>query len=266
MPAASVLAAAHLAKVERVFRVGGAQAIAAMALGTESVPRVDKVVGPGNAYVQAAKLLLHGEVGIDLPAGPSEALIIADAKASPDLLARELLCQAEHGPDSASIALVTSADLAHKAGARVEELLRDEPRAATIRTSLDKRGAILVVQSLEEALAFSAAYAPEHLLLLVERAERWLPKVRNAGAVFLGAHSAVALGDYCSGSNHVLPTGGAGRWASGLQVEDFVRWTTWQRVTAKGVKTIGPTAVRLARLEGLEAHARSVEARLGEEP
>lgn len=263
--AAPVLAACHLAGVERVFRVGGAQAIAAMALGTESVPRVDKVVGPGNAYVQAAKLLLQGSVGIDAPAGPSEALIVADGKASPELLARELLCQAEHGPDSASVALVTSRALAGATAARLEELLAREPRAATIREALDQRGAILVARSVAEALAFSEAYAPEHLVLMVAEPERWLKRVRNAGSVFLGPWSAVALGDYCTGSNHVLPTAGAARWSSGLQVEDFVRWVTWQRVSELGARRIGPAAVTLARLEGLEAHARSVEARLGRE-
>lgn len=265
-PAASVLAAAHLAGIERVVRVGGAQAIAALALGTESVPRVDKVVGPGNAYVQAAKMLLQGEVGMDTPAGPSEALIIADGKASAELIARELLCQSEHGPDSASIALVTSPSLGRRAAERVEALLKDEPRAASIRASLDSRGAILVVRNVAEALTYSEAYAPEHLLLLVDKPEGWLPRIAHAGSVFLGANSAVALGDYCSGSNHVLPTAGAARWSSGLQVEDFLRFVTWQRVDAKGVRAIGPAAVELARLEGLEAHARSVEARLREEP
>jgi histidinol dehydrogenase len=261
-PAQAVLAAAHLAEVERVFRVGGAQSIAAMALGTASVPRVDKVVGPGNAYVQAAKLLLQGRVGTDTPAGPSESLIVADAEAEPRMIARELLCQAEHGPDSCSIAVVISEALAQAAAEEVEELLPQEPRAAVIRQALDARGAILTAATLEEALAFSEEVAPEHLLLLVRKPERWLPRVRHAGSVFLGRDSAVALGDYSSGSNHVLPTGGAARWSSGLQVEDFVRWVTWQKVDAGGMEAIGPTAVELARLEGLEAHARSVEARL----
>jgi histidinol dehydrogenase len=264
-PAEAVLAAAHVAGVERVFRIGGAQAIAAMALGTESVPQVDKVVGPGNAYVQAAKALLQAEVGTDTPAGPSEALIIADATASVDLIARELICQAEHGPDSASIALVPSPAMADRVAKRVEALLGSEPRAATIRASLESRGAVLVA-SPRDALAFSEAYAPEHLLLLVKDAAAWLPRIRTAGSVFLGPWSAVALGDYCSGSNHVLPTAGAARWSSGLQVEDFVRWVTWQRVTEHGVRRIGPAAVELARLEGLEAHARSVEARLEPKP
>lgn len=260
-PASAVLAAAHLAGVERVFRIGGAQAIAALALGTDSVPRVDKVVGPGNAYVQAAKSLLQAEVGTDAPAGPSEALIIADGAASVELIARELLCQAEHGPDSASIALVPTRSMAAKVEAQAQALLASEPRSSAIRASLDSRGAVLVA-SPKEALAFSEEYAPEHLLLLLKDAERWLPRIRSAGSVFLGPWSAVALGDYCSGSNHVLPTAGAARWSSGLQVEDFVRWVTWQRVSQQGMQRIGPAAVELARLEGLEAHARSVEARL----
>ncbi|MCA1812743.1 MAG: histidinol dehydrogenase [Halobacteriales archaeon] len=260
--ARSVLAACWLAKVERVFRVGGAQAIAAMALGTGSVPRVDKVVGPGNAYVAAAKLLLQGHVGIDTPAGPSEALIIADAKASPTLVARELLCQSEHGPDSCSIAICTSASLAEQAAKEIERLLPEEPRRDSIAKSLAARGAILVADSVPEALAFSEACAPEHLLLMVQRPERWLPKVRHAGSVFLGASSAISFGDYCTGTNHVLPTGGAARWSSGLQVEDFVRWVPWQEVSATGARRLAPTAATLARLEGLEAHARSAEARL----
>lgn len=262
-PGRAVLAAAHLAKVERVFRLGGAQAVAAMALGTASVPRCDKIVGPGNAYVQAAKMLLATECGMDTPAGPSEAIVIADRTADPDLVARELLCQSEHGPDSASIALVADARVAREAAARVEALLPAEPRAESIRASLAGRGAILTTRTVQEALAFSEAYAPEHLLLLVKDPARWLPRVRRAGSVFLGAPSAVALGDYCSGSNHVLPTAGAARWSSGLQVEDFVRYVTWQQATEAGVRRIGPAAVTMARLEGLEAHARSVEARLG---
>jgi histidinol dehydrogenase len=264
-PASSVLAAAHLAKVERVFALGGAQAIAAMALGTPTVPKVAKIVGPGNAYVQAAKALLAQDCGMDTPAGPSEAVIVADAQADPDLVARELLCQSEHGPDSASIAIVPTRRMADLVAQRVEAFLEQEPRAATIRASLEQRGAILV-GSVAQGVAFSEAYAPEHLLLLTRDAKRWLPRIAKAGSVFLGAPSAIALGDYCSGSNHVLPTAGAAAWSSGLQVEDFVRYLTWQEVSPKGAATIGPAAITMARLEGLEAHARSVEARLAPPP
>ena len=259
-----VLAAARLCGIDRVFKLGGAQAIAAMALGTDTVPACDKLFGPGNAWVTAAKqhaAALPNGPAIDMPAGPSEAFVIADAGASPARVAADLLSQAEHGGDSQ--VLLASDDEALLAAVR-DELARQLPslpRAAIAAESM-RHARLLRVDSIAQALAIANAYAPEHLLLALRAPEAWLPMVRRAGSVFLGDEAAEALGDYCSGTNHVLPTGGAARAYSGLSVASFQTAISVQRVDRAGIEAIGPCAIVMARAEGLEAHARAVELRL----
>ena len=260
----SVLVAAQLCGIDRVFKLGGAQAIAAMALGTDSVPACDKLFGPGNTWVTAAKqyaAALPGGPAIDMPAGPSEAFVIADAGASPLRVAADLLSQAEHGADSQ--VLLASDDEALLVAVR-EELARQLPllpRCAIASESL-RHARLLRVESIAQAIAIANAYAPEHLLLALRAPEAWLPAVRRAGSVFLGDEAAEALGDYCSGTNHVLPTGGAARAFSGLSVAAFQTAISVQRVERAGLEAIGPCAIVMARAEGLEAHARAVELRL----
>lgn len=254
LPPDVVLAAAALAGVDRVFAIGGAGAIAAMAYGTASVPRVDRIVGPGNAWVAEAKLQASGAVAIDSPAGPSELLIIADGSADPGVLAAEMLAQAEHDPLAAVVAVVVGRDPAPL----VEELARRlaaEPRAEVIRAALAARGAVLSATSLTEAVGFANTWAAEHLLLATTDNEALLPALRNAGTVFVGLSSSVAFGDYITGANHVLPTGGLARCYSGLSTLDFVRWTTWQRVDAAAAARLAPLVGLLADSEGLPAHA-----------
>lgn len=258
---AEVLAAAAVAGARRVFAVGGAQAIAAMAFGTATVPRVDKIVGPGNGYVAAAKLHVAAEVVIDAPAGPSEILILADDGADPRWLAADLLAQAEHGPDSAPVLVTTSREVAAGVLAAIEAQLAVLATAATIRQSLAGQGAILLADDLEAALAFANDYAPEHLELAVRDPERWLPQVRHAGTVFLGAWSPEAAGDYATGANHTLPTAGFARGFGPLSVENFGRWMQAQTVAPEGLAVLRPTIERLAAIEGLPAHAASVQAR-----
>jgi histidinol dehydrogenase len=259
LPADVVLAAAGLAGATRVFAIGGAGAIGALAFGTHSVPRVDRIVGPGNAWVAEAKRQVAGEVGIDAPAGPSEILIVADEQASPEAIARELLAQAEHDVDACVVALCLGATLAARVIAALETSLPDQPRRATIETALRTRGAVLSMASLDEAWPFVEAFAAEHLQLNLADAESYLPKVRNAGTVFLGANASVAFGDYLTGANHVLPTAGAGRRFSGLSVLDFVRWQTWQRVTPAAAASMAEDVVTLATSEGLPAHASAAQ-------
>ncbi|MEX1184306.1 MAG: histidinol dehydrogenase [Gemmatimonadota bacterium] len=254
-PPATVLAACALAGADRVFAIGGAGAIAALALGTASVPRVDKVVGPGNAYVTEAKRQLTGVVAIDSPAGPSEVLVIADDTADATLVAVELLAQAEHDPDAAAVLVTTSVALCDAVAAEVARLLPDQPRAEIIASALAERGALLTVDTLEEAAEFAEAYAPEHLLVMTREPRALLPSLRGAGTIFLGAPSSVAFGDYMTGANHVLPTAGLARAYAGLSTFDFVRWTTYQELTpAAAAAMSGATAV-LADAEGLPAHA-----------
>lgn len=231
-----------------------------MALGTKTVPRVDRVVGPGNAYVAEAKLQLCGVVGIDAPAGPSELLIIADADAPPDLVAREAIAQAEHDPRAAIIIVTLSAALAREIDRALVASIADTPRAAIVREALATRGALLWCNSPGEAVAFVARYAPEHLLLLGQVSERMLPQIRNAGTVFVGASSSVAFGDYITGANHVLPTGGAARAYSGLSTLDFLRWTTYQRITPAAAARLAKDVERFACAEGLPAHAAAAAA------
>ena len=260
----AVLVVARLCGIEQVYKVGGAQAIAAMAYGTETIPKVDKIYGPGNAWVTAAKQVVAADAdgaALDMPAGPSEVLVIADDSAEPAFVAADLLAQAEHSPDAQVMLLTLSREFADASAAEVarqlEALPRREIAAAAIASSR-----ILLVPDLETALEVSNRYAPEHLILQVRAPRRWLDRVRNAGSVFLGAWTPETLGDYCSGTNHVLPTYGHSRAYSGLGVLDFVRRMTVQEATPEGLADLGPVARTLARLESLEAHARAVEVRL----
>jgi len=256
---ALVLAAAALAGVDRIVRVGGAQAVAALAYGTRTVPAVDKIVGPGNAYVAAAKRRVFGRVGIDMVAGPSEVLVIADASAHADWVAMDLFSQAEH--DEIAQAILVSPDaafldrVAHSMRAQLDAL----PRRAIIEASLAARGALIHVRDLDEACELANRIAPEHLELAVADPERWLAKIRHAGAIFLGHHASESLGDYCAGPNHVLPTSRTARFSSPLGVYDFQKRSSVIAVSPEAAARLGSTAATLARAEGLEAHARSAE-------
>lgn len=256
-PSDVVLAAAALADVDRVFALGGASAIAAMAYGTATVPAVDRIVGPGNAYVAEAKAQVATTVAIDSPAGPSELLVLADASASPTVLAREMLAQAEHDPVAAVVLVTDAAALLDQVRASLASLVDAEPRAAIIRDAFAARGALVHAPSLDAAVAFSNAWAPEHLLLAVhvDREQRTLDGLRNAGTIFVGESASVAFGDYLSGANHVLPTGGAARAYSGLSTLDFVRWTTYQRISPTVASGFADDVGRFADAEGLPAHA-----------
>lgn len=259
-----ILATARRCGIDRVFKLGGAQAIAAMALGAGGVPRCDKLFGPGNAWVTAAKqhaATLDAGPAIDMPAGPSEALVIADAGACPLRVAADLLSQAEHGADSQVLLLSDNDDLLVAVRAELRRQLPALPRAEIAAAAL-QHARFLRVASIAEAVEVANVYAPEHLLLALRRPEAWLTQVRRAGSVFLGDEAAEALGDYCSGTNHVLPTGGAARAFSGLSVASFQTAISVQRVDRRGLEAIGPCAIELARAEGLEAHARAVELRL----
>jgi histidinol dehydrogenase len=259
-----VLYAAKRAGATHVLRAGGAQAIAALAHGTTSVPKVQAIVGPGNAYVTAAKQLVAaaGLVHTDAPAGPSELLVVADKTARADDVALDLLAQAEHDPDAQVLLVATDRRLAAAVRDELAQRLPRTARRAIIEASLRDHGALLVAKDLAEALRFTDEYAPEHLTLMVRQPRAALAKVRNAGSVFLGPHAPVSLGDYGSGTNHVLPTMGHARVRGGLSVEDFRKWVTWQEVTPAGLRRIGPAVATLARSEGLVAHAEAVERRL----
>jgi histidinol dehydrogenase len=260
LPSSVVLAAAAIAGVDRIFSIGGAGAIAAMAYGTASVPRVDRIVGPGNAYVTEAKLQVMRAVGIDSPAGPSELMVIADDSADACIIARELLAQAEHDPRAAVLALAPSEAIARAIVQAVETRIDSEPRGSTIREALAARGAVLWYDAPADALAFAAEYAPEHLLLAVREPAALLPHVRNAGTVFLGSSSSVAFGDYMTGANHVLPTAGAARMYSGLSTADFMRVTSWQRISPDAAARFATDVPLFAAAEGLPAHAAAAGA------
>ena len=260
----AVLLAARQAPGVRVFRLGGAQAIAAMALGTASVPRCDKLFGPGNAWVDEAKRQAAqrpGGLAIDMPAGPSEVLVIADAGANAAFVAADLLSQAEHGPDSQVLLLTDSAALLDAVAVEVDAQLARLPRADIARRAL-AASRLVLVRDIEQAIAISDAYAPEHLILAVREPRGWLERIHNAGSIFLGDWTPEALGDYCSGSNHVLPTGGAARAWSGLSVASFQKAITVQEASRAGIADAGRCAATLAHAEGLQAHARAVELRL----
>lgn len=257
-----VLAAAALAGVDRVFTMGGAQAVGALAYGTQTIPRVDKIVGPGNAYVAEAKRRVFGAVGIDMIAGPSEILVICDGKTSPDWIAMDLFSQAEHDEMAQSILLCPDADFLDAVEKSIERQLPEMPRRAVIERSLKDRGALILVKDLNEACLLSDQIAPEHLELSVEDPQRWLEKLRHAGAIFMGQHSSESLGDYCAGPNHVLPTAGTARFSSPLGVYDFQKRTSLIHASAAGAAALGRVAAELAYGEGLQAHARSAEMRI----
>jgi len=259
-----VLAAAHLAGVDRIFKIGGAQAVAALAYGTATVPRVDKITGPGNIYVATAKRMVFGQVDIDMIAGPSEILVINDGSGTPEHIAVDLLSQAEHDELAAAILVTTDADFGRRVQQAVEEQLATLQRAAIARRSIADFGAILVARDLNEAMALSNRIAPEHLELAVAEPFSLLPKIRHAGAIFMGHHCPEAAGDYLAGPNHTLPTGGTARFFSPLGVDDFVKKSSIISFSRAGLERLGPSIVHLAELEGLEAHGRSVSIRLND--
>ncbi len=259
-----VLAAARLAGIDEIYRIGGAQAIAALAYGTDTIAPVDMIAGPGNAYVAAAKRQVFGQVGIDMIAGPSEVLIVADKDNNPEWIAADLLAQAEHDAAAQSILITDSKDLADKIPGVVERQLQDLPRRDIAAASWRDNGAIITVANLSEAVPLIDRIAPEHLEIAAADPDALAGQVRNAGAIFLGAHTPEAIGDYVAGSNHVLPTGRTARFASGLGVHDFMKRTSLLKCGPGGLAAIGPAAITLGEAEGLDAHARSVRMRLTE--
>lgn len=258
----TVLAAAKIAGVEEIYRIGGAQAVAALAYGTETIAPVAKIVGPGNAYVAAAKRQVFGTVGIDMIAGPSEVLVIADANNNPDWLAADLLAQAEHDPGAQSILITDDAALGHAVVAAVERQLKSLSRSETAAASWRDFGAVILVKSLADAVPLANRIAAEHLELAVDDPDALMAGVRNAGAIFVGRHTPEVIGDYVGGSNHVLPTARSARFSSGLSVLDFVKRTSILRLGPEQLRALAPAAIALAKSEGLDAHARSVAIRL----
>ncbi|MCG6117516.1 MAG: histidinol dehydrogenase [Aquimonas sp.] len=261
---ATVLVAARLCGISTVFKLGGAQAIAAMAYGTETVPKCDKLFGPGNAFVTEAKMQVANDpdgAAIDMPAGPSEVLVIADANASPEFIASDLLSQAEHGPDSQVLLISDSQALLESVAVELEKQTAELPRREILAKALT-HARLILSRDIPQAIEISNRYAPEHLILQVEQPRQWLERVRSAGSIFLGALAPEALGDYCSGTNHVLPTYGAARAYSGVSVTSFVKLITVQEVSAEGLNIAGPDAAEMARAEGLIAHERAVTRRL----
>jgi histidinol dehydrogenase len=257
-----VLAAACIAGVDRVFTIGGAQAVAALAYGTESVPPVDKIVGPGNIYVATAKRHVFGKVGIDMIAGPSEILVVCDGQTDPDWIAMDLFSQAEHDEDAQSILVSPDAEFLDSVAESISRLLPTLERADIARTSIEGRGALIQVADMQQAIEVANRIAPEHLELSVAEPEQWLPQIRHAGAIFMGRYTAEALGDYCAGPNHVLPTSGTARFSSPLGVYDFQKRSSIINCSAEGASTLGKVASVLARGESLTAHARSAEYRI----
>ena len=258
----TILFAARVAGIDEVYKLGGAQAIAAMAFGTETLPRAAKICGPGNRYVTAAKERVRDlGTAIDMSAGPSEVLVVADRFADPGFVAADLLSQAEHGPDSQVVLVTDDAELPERVLEQVEVLLPKLPRAEVARAAL-KSSFVLICENLEEALDFSNDYAPEHLILALREADRWAEAVRNAGSVFLGNFTPESAGDYASGTNHTLPTGGTARAASGVSLDTFLKKITFQRISAAGLERLGPTVETMATAEGLTAHRLAVSLRL----
>jgi len=257
-----VLAAAAIAGVDRVFTIGGAQAVAALAYGTETIPKVDKITGPGNSFVATAKRMVFGVVGIDMIAGPSEILVVCDGKTDPDWIAMDLFSQAEHDEEAQSILVCPDAEFIQQVKHSIETLLQDMPRKDIIRTSLENRAVMISVTDIEQAIEVANHIAPEHLELSIENADKWAKKVRHAGAIFIGRYTAEALGDYCAGPNHVLPTSGTARFSSPLGVYDFQKRSSLIGCSARGASELGKAASILAHGEGLTAHARSAEYRI----
>ncbi len=257
-----VLAAAYISGVDTVFTVGGAQAVAALAYGTQTIPKVDKIVGPGNIYVATAKRVVFGQVGIDMIAGPSEILIICDGKTNPDWIAMDLFSQAEHDEDAQSILLCPDADFINEVEASIAKLLPTMERKEIIATALKDRGALIQTKDMDEAVAISNQIAPEHLELSVEDPESMLDNIKHAGAIFMGRHTCESLGDYCAGPNHVLPTSGTARFSSPLGVYDFQKKSSLIMVSDEGANILGNIAATLADGEGLQAHAQSARYRI----
>jgi histidinol dehydrogenase len=257
-----VLAAAHVAGVSRAFTIGGAQAVAALAYGTDTVARVDKITGPGNAYVASAKRRVFGTVGIDMIAGPSEILVLADGSTPADWVAMDLFSQAEHDELAQSLLLCPDPAFIDAVQEAIDRLLPQMPRRQIIATSLNERGALILTRDMQEACALSNRIAPEHLEISSREPQRWEPLLRHAGAIFMGAYTSESLGDYCAGPNHVLPTSGTARFSSPLGVYDFQKRSSLIEVSAAGAQTLGRTAAELAYGEGLQAHARAAELRL----
>jgi histidinol dehydrogenase len=258
-PVTEVYGTAHLLGIDQVFQMGGAQAIAGFAFGTKTVPRANRIVGPGNIYVAAAKKLLAGDVGIDFVAGPTEILIIA-MEGDPRFIAADMLAQAEHDTDASAILLTKTVRFASQVAKEIERQLKTLPTAEVARKAIDGNSAIIIVRNPDEAAELSNAFAPEHLSL---HHEELIPKIRHAGSIFLGPYSPEAAGDYAAGPNHVLPTGGAARLRGGLSAADYVKVIATQKFDSRALAHLAPTITTLARAEGLEAHARSVEVRLG---
>jgi histidinol dehydrogenase len=257
-----VLMAARVAGVHRIFKMGGAHAIAALAYGTESVPRVDKIVGPGNVYVATAKRLVFGDVSIDSEAGPTEVLVIADKTATPAWIASDLISQAEHDEMASAILITDSKALVNRVQDQIAKQLKSLDRAKIAKAALANGGAIVVAKDMDDCIELSNRYAPEHLMIATDDAEALSKNVRNAGAIFLGHYTPVAVGDYIAGPNHVLPTGGTARFFSPLGVEDFLKRTSFMRFEPSKLRELGPDVIRLAEIEGLDGHGRSVDLRL----
>ena len=257
-----VLAAAKVAGATEIYKMGGAQAVAAMAYGTESIPPVDKIVGPGNIFVTAAKKMVYGYVDIDFPAGPSEVLIITDETGNPDYIAMDIMAQAEHDPNAACVLVTTSETIAMQVDQRIKEQLNDMERAEIISESLEKYGLIAIAGSIESAIDFSNKYAPEHLIIMTQKPEEVLKNINNAGSIFLGKLTPVSAGDYGSGTNHVLPTSGCAKMYSGLSAESFLKKPTVQKLSDKGVINLNEMVITLAEYEGLYAHAESFKKRV----
>jgi histidinol dehydrogenase len=257
----STIVAADIAGAKRIFKVGGPWGIASMAYGTNTIPKVDKIVGPGNKYVTAAKIMVFGQVGIDSPAGPSEGMILADTTANVDLIAIDLLSQSEHDPDAASILVTTSDEIALKVADTIDKELPTLPRREIITSSLSKHSSILVARNMEQAVDFVNEYAPEHLEILTEEPFVTLRKIRHAGSIFMGPFSPIPVGDYASGTNHVLPTGQTARMFSGLSVDDFIKKPTFQYLSKEGLSSLKDAVVTLAETEGLPIHARTIKER-----
>jgi histidinol dehydrogenase len=257
-----VLAAARLSGVDRIFKIGGAQAVAALAYGTESVPPVDKIVGPGNVYVATAKGMVYGKVGIDMMAGPSEVLIISDGTADPSVVAADLLSQAEHDEMASAILLTPAEEFAFKVAREVEVQLKSLPRESIATKAIESFSVVIITKDMDEATDIANRFAPEHLQLMVEKPDQLLEKIENAGAVFLGYSTPEVLGDYIAGPNHILPTGGTARFSSPLGVYDFVKRTSVISFSRKSLQRYGDQAVRFASMEGLDAHGKSIIVRL----
>jgi histidinol dehydrogenase len=259
---ANTLAAAAIAGVDRIFKIGGAQAVAALAFGTESVPRVDKVCGPGNIYVMTAKKLVYGAVDIDALQGPSEVVVIADSSADPAFCAADLIAQSEHDAMASSILITTSETLADRVQSELKKQLARLPRSAIARQALDQRGVIVIVQRLEQAVELANLYAPEHLSLMVKDARSYLSQIRNAGCICAGQYSPVVLGDYVAGPSHALPTGGSARFSSPLGVQDFLKINSIIALDDNAIDKLGPPAALIAENEGLSGHAGAIRLRL----